>query len=161
MTAAARTPRPITNRNTKLALIHLAKIKVGITEDAYRALLHGAANINSAAELEYEYQFNAVMGAFKKLGFVSARLGGGRKPRPRWTDAWGGTGDQRAKIEVMWKIYARNPDEKALRAFIKRIAGVDSPRWLNVELSQKVIIALEAMARKAAKTRKQEGICEK
>jgi len=151
MTATVRTPHPINNKKAKLSLIHIAKDSVGITDEAYRALLYGCAKINSAAELEFEYQFNSIMKAFERLGFKSVRRGGGRKPRPQWTDAWGGTEDQRAKIEVMWKTHARYPNEKALRAFIKRIAGVDHPRWLNVELAQKVIIALEAMARKAVK----------
>ena len=148
MTAAARTTHPIANKKAKLSLIHIAKDSVGITDEAYRALLYGCAKINSAADMEFEYQFNSIMKAFERLGFTSDRRGGGRKPRPQWADAWGGTEDQRAKIEVMWKTHARNPNEKALCAFIKRIAGVDHPRWLNVELAQKVIVALEAMARK-------------
>jgi len=154
---AAKTLHPITNKKAKLSLIHIAKDSVGITDEAYRALLYGCAKINSAADLEYEYQFNAIMKAFERLGFKSVRRGEGRKPRPQWTDTWGGTEDQRAKIEVMWKTYARYPNEKALRAFIKRIAGVDHPRWLNVELAQKVILALETMARKAVK--KEKGKC--
>jgi hypothetical protein len=147
---------PLANRSAKLSLIHIAKDAVGITDDAYRALLSGAAGVNSAAKLEYEYQFNAVMKAFEKLGFKSSQRSAGVKTRPRWPDSWGGTPNQRAKIEVMWKTYARNPGEKALRAFIKRIAGVDHPRWLNEALAQKVIIALEAMARKAAVGKEEE-----
>jgi hypothetical protein len=146
---------PITNRKTKLSLIHIAKKDSGIADDAYRILLEGAAGVDSAAKLEYEYQFNAVMKAFENLGFKSTQRNGGKKPHPQWTDEWGGTEDQRAKIEVMWQNCARNKTEKALRAFIKRIAGVDHPRFLNVELARKVILALEAMARKNA-NRKEE-----
>ena len=156
MSYPVQTPLPIINRKAKLSLIHIAKNSVGITEDAYRALLSGAAGINSAAQLEYQYQFNAIMRAFERLGFKSVQRSGSRKSRPQWQDAWGCTEEQRAKIEVMWKTWARNPSERALRAFIKRIARVDHPRWLNVELAQKVIIALEAMARKAKS--KEEGV---
>jgi len=151
MTSPAKTQLPIANKKAKLSLIHIAKANVGITDEAYRALLSGAAGINSAAELKHEYQFNAIMKAFERLGFKSAHRSGAKKARPQWQDAWGGTEDQRAKIEVLWKTWARHPNEKALRAFIKRITGVDHPRWLNVELARKVIISLEAMARKAAK----------
>ena len=147
--AARKLPLPISNKNSKMAIIHIAKKSVGITDEDYRTLLDGAAGIGSAAELEYEYQFHNVMKAFENLGFISTQRGGGKKPRPQWTDQWGGTADQRAKIEVMWKTRARNPTDRALRAFIKRIAKVDHPRFLNVVLAQKVIIALETMARKA------------
>jgi hypothetical protein len=146
----AKTPLPISNRKAKLSLIHLAKKETGIPDDAYRILLDGAAGVNSAADIEYEYQFNAVMKAFENLGFKSAMRNGGKKPRPQWADQWGGTEDQRAKIEVMWQTCARNKTEKALRLFIKRITRVDHPRFLNVQLARKVILALEVMARKNA-----------
>jgi hypothetical protein len=145
-----KTPLPITSKKAKLSLIHIAKKDVGIGDEDYRSLLSGAAGVESAAELEYEYQFNAVMKAFENLGFKSARRGNAKtKTRPQWTDEWGGTQGQRAKIEVMWKTCARNPSDKALRIFIKRITHVDHPRFLNSVLAQKVIIALEVMMRKA------------
>jgi len=149
MTNTTRTPLPLSNRKTKLSLIHIAKNDLGLDEEAYRALLDGAAGVNSAAKLEYEYQFNAIMKAFENLGFKSTQRSVRKQIRPRWQDEWGGTVDQRAKIEVMWKTCARNPTEKALRAFIKRIAKVDHPRFLRVGLARKVIIALEKMMRKA------------
>ena len=154
MTAPAKLP--ITNRNTKLSLIHIAKKNTGIADDAYRILLEGAAGVDSAAKIEFEYQFSAVMKAFENLGFKSAAKSGEKKTRPQWTDEWGGTEDQRAKIEVLWKSCARNKTEKALRAFIKRITHVDHPRFLNVELARKVILALEAMARKNEKSNGEE-----
>ena len=54
---AKKLPLPIRNKNSKMALIHIAKNSVGITDEDYRTLLDGAAGIGSAAELEYEYQF--------------------------------------------------------------------------------------------------------
>jgi len=125
MTNTARNPLPITNRNTKLSLIHIAKKNSGIADDAYRILLEGAAGVNSAAQIEYEYQFNAVMKAFENLGFKSTQRSGGKKPRPQWTDAWGGTEDQRAKL----KFYGKPAPE------IKRIKPCgfllkESPMWI-------------------------------
>jgi len=153
MNSTARNPLPITNRKTKLSLIHIAKKDSGIADDAYRILLEGAAGVDSAAKIEFEYQFNAVMKAFENLGFKSTQRNGGKNPRPQWTDTWGGTPDQRAKIEVLWQACARNKTEKALRLFIKRITHVDHLRFLNVELARKVILALEAMARNNAKNK--------
>jgi hypothetical protein len=136
---------PIVKKRTKIALIHVAKTKTGLTDDEYRALLFGVAGIDSAADLEREDQFQAIMEAFRKFGFV------GLKPlsRPRWEDSWGGTARQRAKIEALWRQLARDTSDKALRHFVRRIARVDSPRWLNVQLAQKVILALEAMKENA------------
>jgi hypothetical protein len=142
-------PAVLLNRKEKLSLIHIAKKETGITDEAYRILLEGAAGINSAAEITYEDQFNAVMKAFENLGFKSWKKQGKTDSRPRWPDAWGCTEDQRAKIEVMWKTCARNPSDRALRAFVKRIAHVDHPVFLRPHLARKVIIALGDMMRKA------------
>jgi len=141
-----RTPHVmITNKRSKMSLIHIAKEKCGLGEESYRALLSGAAGIESARDMEWEDQFSAIMDAFEKLGFQSWKKEGKTNSRPRWTDEWGCHAAQRAKIEVMWKTCARNKDEAALRAFIRRIAHVDSPRFLNPALARKVIIALEKM----------------
>jgi hypothetical protein len=147
--AAKKTALPISNKKAKLSLIHIAKKSVGIDDEAYRSILSGAAGITSAAELEYEWQFTAVMKAFANLGFKSAGKETKTGSRPQWTDEWGCTEDQRAKIEVMWRTCARNKSDRALRAFIKRITRVDHPRFLNVFLARKVIIALGDMMRKA------------
>jgi hypothetical protein len=146
---AGKIPAAILNRKAKLSLIHLAKKETGITDEAYRLLLEGAAGMSSAAELEYEDQFNAVMKAFETLGFTSWKKQGKTTSRPRWPDTWGCTRDQRAKIEVMWKTCARNKSDKALRAFVKRIAHVDSPSFLRPPLARKVILALADMMEKA------------
>jgi hypothetical protein len=140
----------LANRKAKLSLIHIAKKETGVDDEAYRSLLAGAAGVSSAAELEYEGQFAAVMKAFENLGFKNTGRGkAGNKTRPRWTDEWGGTEDQRAKIEAMWRTCARNKSDKALRAFIKRITHVDHPRFLTASLARKVILALADMMRKA------------
>jgi hypothetical protein len=130
----------IANRNKKIALVHVAKKAAGITDEDYLSLLSGAAGIGSLAELEHEGQFLNIMEAFKNLGFTT---------RPRWPDTWGCTPAQRAKIEAMWRACARDKSGKALQKFIKRIAKVDSPRFLTVGLSRKVILALEQMMIKA------------
>ncbi|MDR1637988.1 MAG: regulatory protein GemA [Treponema sp.] len=149
MKSAVKIHRPILNRKEKLSLIHIAKKETGITDEAYRLLLEDAAGIGSAADIAFEDQFKAVMKAFEKLGFRSWKKQGKTNSRPEWTDTWGCTEDQRAKIEVMWKTCARNPGDRALRAFVKRITRVDSPVFLRPDLARKVILALSDMMRKA------------
>jgi hypothetical protein len=137
------------NRKGKLSLIHIAKKETGLSDKTYRLLLEGAAGVTSAAEITDEAQFNAIMRAFTALGFTSWKAQGKTTSCPRWSDTWGCTEGQRAKIEAMWKTCARAPTDKALRAFVKRIAHVDSPVFLRPPLARKVILALGGMMRKA------------
>jgi hypothetical protein len=140
----------IVNKKGKQALIHVAKKSLGLSDEDYRSLIMGAAGIDSVKYLEYEYQFIAIMQAFEYLGFKSSIKKAGKiTARPQWTDRWGCTDAQRAKIEVMWKTCARHPTDKALRVFIKRIAKVDHPAFLRPNLAGKVINALNAMMVKA------------
>jgi hypothetical protein len=148
MTAIKR-PQVLLNRKAKLSLIHIAKKETGLDDEAYRILLNGTAGIDSAAELVNENQFDAIMKAFSLLGFTSWKKQGKTTSRPRWSNTWGCTENQRAKIEVMWKTCARNPTDKALRSFVRRIAHVDSPVFLRPGLARNVIIALADMMRKA------------
>jgi hypothetical protein len=92
---------PMTKKKAKIALIHVTKTKAGLTDDEYRALLFGVAGIDSAADLEREDQFQAIMEAFHRLVFVSS------KPLSHWEDSWGGTARPRAKIESLWRVVAR------------------------------------------------------
>ena len=61
----------IYKRMEKLALVHIARTQCGLDDDCYRAMLQSCAGVDSASKLKTEAQFNAVMAAFKKLGFVS------------------------------------------------------------------------------------------
>jgi hypothetical protein len=156
MIPTARNPMLITHRKSKLAMIHVAKKDRGLSDEAYRELLMGAVGVSSAADIKYEHQYGQIMYSFEKLGFKITPKPRGQRNRPHWTDEWGGSADQRAKIEVLWKANARNKSDLALRVFIKRITHVDHPRFLNMELARNVILALEAMARKNAA--KKEGV---
>lgn len=139
----------ISNKKQKIALIHVAKKAVGIADEDYCSLLLGSAGIDSTKYLEYEDQFDAVMLAFKNLGFKSQKDNGKTTSRPQWTDKWSCTEAQRAKIEAMWRICARVPSDRALRTFIKRITHVDHPAFLRPVLVSKVISALNSMMVKA------------
>jgi len=137
------------NRKAKLSLIHIAKNRLSLSDEAYRSLLYGAAGVTSAKDIEWEDQFQAVMDCFKRLGFNSYKAMGKTTSRPKWPDTWGCTTDQRAKIEAMWQTCARHKNTKSLHRFIKRITGVDHPHFLRSALARDVILALEKMMDKA------------
>jgi phage gp16-like protein len=121
-------------------IIHVAKTKCGLDDEAYRALLQGAAGVESSSDISSQEQFASVMSCFKRLGFVSK----GRVGR-RWPCTW----SQQKKILVLWKLAARHPTEPALEAFVRRIVNIESMDWLNNRLAQRVIIALSSLARQA------------
>lgn len=135
----------ITNRNAKLAVIHLARKDLGLHDDDYRALIEGAAGITSCKYLQTEQQFSAIMKAFERAGYKPKRR---KNNRPAWQDRWGCSDALRAKIEAMWRSVSRQKTDRSLKAFIKRIAHVDSPAWLNNYLAAKVIQALGVMFKK-------------
>ena len=145
----------LVNRKSKLILIHTAKSTLKLDDLAYRALLFGAAGVESSADIEHEGQFRRVMDAFRNAGFVStaaAKAGTDQfgaiktQARPNHDDWWGCTEAQRAKIETLWQLVARNPNETALRHFAAKIAKVDAVNFLSVPLATKIILALRRMA---------------
>ena len=50
--------------------IHTAKTKLKLSDESYRALLQGAAQINSSKEIKTWVQYDSIMSAFQKLGFT-------------------------------------------------------------------------------------------
>jgi hypothetical protein len=149
--AVKKTPLPISNKKAKLSLIHIAKKDVGVTDEDYRSILFGAAGVESAAELEYEYQFNAVMKAFENLGFKST--GGSNKLKQTDTKSkrnWGWiSARQEYYIRGLWVLASRKKDEQSIRAIIKRIAKVDDIHFMQKKDATKVILALRDIAEKA------------
>ena len=63
----------IIKRDEKLAVIHIARKQCGLDDACYRELLRSCAGVESSADLKTEAQFSAVMEAFNRLGFISAR----------------------------------------------------------------------------------------
>lgn len=124
--------------NSWIRIIHVAKTQCGLDDEAYRALLEGAAGVSSSKEIRTVEQFNSVMLCFQRIGFKSEQQ--------LVKHQWGCTAAQKEKIQKLWSLVARNPTEEALLAFMFRITHVEALEWINERLAQKVIIALEAMA---------------
>jgi hypothetical protein len=138
------------NQKSRLAIIHLAKKQLGLDEEAYRAILSGVG-VASAKDIETELQFNTVMGAFLRLGFLPSRHGGLNKYR----SAIPGTSPamisrrQEYYIKGLWSLASRVKDEKSLRHVIKRIGKVDDIRFLPRRSASAVILALRDICWKA------------
>jgi phage gp16-like protein len=134
-------------RKEKLAIVHIALKETGIGDEAYRGILSGEG-LTSAADMN-EAQFAGIMRAFKRLGFVYIGKPAHAKPAPdtaaRAAERIGGTEWQAARIRKLWTAKARNPSFDALRKFVKRVAHVDAPAWLDMDAAQKALVALEKM----------------
>lgn len=127
-------------------LIHVAKNQTGIDDDAYRAILAGSAGVASASEIKTWAQFNAVMRAFRNLGFTTRRtqVEPQGERNPHWM-----TARQEYYILGLWRLASRSKDEDSLRAFVRRITGSDDIRFLRKGDARNVITALRRMAEEA------------
>jgi hypothetical protein len=137
------------NRTDRLALIHLAKKDRGLDDDAYRALLSGAAGVDSASKIETEEQFEEVMRAFGNLGFH--RQPAMRKKLAVKDEQQGNfcTTRQIYYIKGLWELASRAKSEASLRAMVQRIAKVDDIRFLAKGEASKLILSLRDICWKA------------
>jgi dihydrodipicolinate synthase/N-acetylneuraminate lyase len=122
--------------------LHIARNQTGLDDEAYRALLFGASGVNSSTAITSLEQYQAIMDAFRSLGYVPI-LG-------LYQQRWGCSIAQQKTILALWKAVARYQEQDALIAFVKRITHIDNPRFLTKSLAQMVIIALEKMEEESA-----------
>jgi hypothetical protein len=136
------------NQKSRLAIIHTAKKRLGLDEEAYRAILSGAG-VGSAKDIETDAQFNLIMGAFTRLGFLPS----GRHKIQRNTVPGSNPGmisrRQEYYIKGLWELASRAKDEKSLRAVVKRIGKVDGVSFLTRRDASAVILALRDICWKA------------
>ena len=130
-----------------IQIIHIAKSKTGIEDDAYRAILAGCAGVQSAKEIETWEQYNSVMTAFRKLGFT-IEMKPDVEPQKNRNSEWI-TEKQEKYIRGLWNVASKQKDEQSLRAFVRRITGTEDVTWLKKKDASKVILALRKLAEDA------------
>lgn len=124
----------------KIGLIHLAKKKLLMADEDYRALLLRAAGVESSKSLDAA-GFAAVMVELGKLGFESTAASEKRKePYRAGSHA---TYSQRSYIRRLWQDYKGEDDLAGLRRWLQRQFKVSDPRFLDSETTRKVICALK------------------
>ncbi|MEW6263360.1 MAG: regulatory protein GemA [Thermodesulfobacteriota bacterium] len=126
----------------QIALVHVARRRLGLTEDEYRAALEAHGGAASAKDLS-QAGFKAVMEHFEHCGFRPA-LSLPEKNRPGMA-----TYAQLRKIKALWcnleGWYEKDQVWRALRGFLKSRFGVDHEKFLDFEAAHKVIEALKAI----------------
>ncbi len=130
-------------RRHLLALVHVARRDLRLDEESWRALVRRTTGHDSCRDASVR-QLRTLLGELERLGFRRRpparagreRLGGARRHRMArglWIELW--------KAGVV-----RDPSERALDAFTRRVTGVDSLVWTEPEQTSLVIEALKDMA---------------
>jgi len=116
--------------NRKKALIHVAKSKIGMTENEYRDLL-GSVGVKSSVNLN-DRTFSTVMEHFKKLGF-----------KPMRSKSPAGI---KSKDRLLRKITALIIDlgktNNYVDAMSRHMFRVDAYRWCSADQLYKIVAAL-------------------
>ena len=154
MEAKTNTPKAGVAGRKWIQILHVAKRECSLDDASYRALLFGAAGVQSARDIKTWQQYNAVLKAFANVGFKvtagKAAQSGLKKTAPQtgrnsdWISA-----RQEYYIRGLWDLASRAKDESSLQAMLQRIAGVTQIEWISKAHATKVILALRDIAKKA------------
>ena len=131
----------------QIAILHVAKNKLGLNDAEYRCALTEVAGVTSTTELDKD-AFEAMMGLFEYLGFQPL-LSKGKDYGSRPGMA---TFAQLELIRTLWREYTRGAygDEHELNKWILRTFKLSSLRFMSKTQAQKAITALKAMKARAA-----------
>lgn len=129
----------------RIALIHVAKARLGIDDAGYRAMLARIANVESARDLD-DMTFDWVMAEFQRLGFRSdfgRRNLGNRKDRA--------SPAQIQRLRDEWsKFTAGEGTDASLSKWIERQFKVTSIVFLDGTTARKAIGGLIKMNKRKA-----------
>lgn len=127
----------------QIAVVHIAKDRLRMTDEDYRALLWEAAGVSSSRDLDGA-GFRAVMNRFEALGFVA-----GNPKAPQYGAREGmATAAQIGAIRAQWRSWYDGEEEaraQALRRWMERCYRVSDLRFCDVTTAQKAIEGLKAM----------------
>ena len=131
--------------NKKIALIHVAKNQLGLSEDEYRDILFKEAGVYSSTDLDYQ-GFKEVIEAFNRMGFESTDKKAAKESRRnKKADNTQGDTVTPAQQEYIKDLYSRLGWYKQERriGFNKRQIGKPWPQ--SKEEASNVIEGLKAM----------------
>ena len=126
-------------RLAELRAIHVRRRQLRMSDDDYRAMNLRVVGVESAGEMDAR-QRGAVLDELRRLGARS----------PRTTERHGQrSGEPQERLAAaLWRELAelgvlKDPSEKGLRHFARRITGQDSLRWLSAADLNAVIEGLK------------------
>lgn len=123
------TANPAETRQRLIKLIHVARRELGLDEDTYRTMLRTAGGAESTTLMSVP-ALKAVVEHAKRSGFkVRAATASTARPDRRQD-----TSVEARKVRALWLFLhhlgaVRDPSERALATYVKRIAKVDDMHW--------------------------------
>ena len=128
-----------------IRLVHVARRELQLDEDTYRTMLVAKGGADSTANMDVA-ALQAVLDHMKRSGFKvrsSSSSKPGRKPDRRQDSSASGR-----KVRALWLFLHRlgavqDPSERALAAYVKRIAKVDDMHWASSARMHDVIETLK------------------
>ena len=139
-----------------IKLIHVAKRELGMDEPTYRTLLLSAGKHESLSAMNVP-AMEAVLERMKRDGF---------KVRPKASGRPLAINPGASKARALWLFLhalgeVRDPSEKAIAAYVARIAKVDDLRWARGSNRMELVIeslkkwAMRVLPREVAKLQQQ------
>lgn len=132
---------PDADRKAMLAKVHIARKDLGLDEDTYRDIIRRVSDgrTDSSGKLRFG-ELHDLLQEFKAKGW---------KPKAAATGRGAARDPQSSKIRALWLALAdagevRSRDEKALRAYVRRMTGSDDLRFLDPGSKSRVIEELKA-----------------
>jgi hypothetical protein len=124
----------------KIALVHVAKKRLGLDDADYRTILLRVAGVDSARDLT-EATFRQLMDVLSQLGFTSDKAAANFGYRPGMA-----TSGQIATIRRLWADYtAGEGTDSTLGKWLAKHWGISALRFLPADLAPKAIGALHIM----------------
>jgi phage gp16-like protein len=132
----------------KLAVLHVAKKQLQLSDDNYLAILRETGGVASAKDLS-EHGFEAVMLRFYRMGFRSTWNARNFGYRPGMA-----TPRQVAMIRALWNEFTKGQGtDQTLGKWLSNKFGVSSVRFLDAEKARQVGGALKRMTGQVATPR--------
>ena len=137
--------RKTDQRQRLVRLIHVAKRDLKMDDDVYRAILLKIGKTESSSNMTIP-ELERTLEHMKRCGFkVRSKGNSGTSSRPLAIDA------ESRKIRALWLFLhelgiVKNPSEKALAAYVKRMTKVDDLHWLNGDQTLIMIETLKKWA---------------
>lgn len=136
----------MTDRRSLLAQVHIAAQELRLDDATYRAVLWEQTGHESAAK--------CTQGELLKLVRHFQTKGWKKKPGKKAKAKKLASYPQAKKIRALWLALAeagvvQHAEEIALRAYVKRLTGVDHLAWLDVAQASRVIESLKSWCDRA------------
>jgi phage gp16-like protein len=136
----------------QLALIHVAKKELSLGDDEYRLILDSVCGVSSAKDIRREADVEALLEAFKRLGFKQQTPVKSFSERKLSSGYQAATEKQIYFIEAMWQKITKFPQswQESLNNFLQKRFHIQTIAAINRRQAANVIETFREMLMRAA-----------